>query len=201
MSRKSKENLLVLKLEHPLYEESLVKYIDFPSDYILRKRLALNEDEVATIRQAYGYFQDTVREVLQARVDRLRGRRALCWPDGVPSETADLFADYFAEIMVDEYQDSNLVQEAILDSNTEEEFRQEHKRAMEVLEEFKALERSLDLQMEKIDAKTVKFFKKKNGDAHKRRRRRSSLEAEWGMFDFSIEEFFDDPFCQEEDIF
>ena len=55
--------------------------------------------------------------------------------------------------------------------------------------------------MEKIDAKTVKFFKKKNGDAHKRRRRRSSLEAEWGMFDFSIEEFFDDPFCQEEDIF
>lgn len=34
----------------------------------------------------------------------------------VPSETADLFADYFAEIMVDEYQDSNLVQEAILDS-------------------------------------------------------------------------------------
>ena len=84
---------------------------------------------------------------------------------------------------------------------TEEEFRQEHKRAMEVLEEFKALERSLDLQMEKIDAKTVKFFKKKNEDAHKRRRRRSSLEAEWGMFDFSIEEFFDDPFCQEEDIF
>ena len=79
MSRKSKENLLVLKLEHPLYEESLVKYIDFPSDYILRKRLALNEDEVATIRQAYGYFQDTVREVLQARVDRLRCRRGLCW--------------------------------------------------------------------------------------------------------------------------
>ncbi len=34
----------------------------------------------------------------------------------VPSETADLFADYFAEIMVDEYQDSNLVQEAILES-------------------------------------------------------------------------------------
>lgn len=34
----------------------------------------------------------------------------------VPSETADVFADYFAEIMVDEYQDSNLVQEAILNS-------------------------------------------------------------------------------------
>lgn len=34
----------------------------------------------------------------------------------VPSEVADIFADYFAEIMVDEYQDSNLVQEAILSS-------------------------------------------------------------------------------------
>lgn len=34
----------------------------------------------------------------------------------VPSEVAELFADYFAEIMVDEYQDSNLVQEAILSS-------------------------------------------------------------------------------------
>lgn len=34
----------------------------------------------------------------------------------VPSEAADVFADYFAEIMVDEYQDSNLVQEAILNS-------------------------------------------------------------------------------------
>ena len=60
MSVKSKENLLVLKLEHPLCEESMVKYIDFPSDYILRKRLGLADDEVSTIRQAYGYFQDTV---------------------------------------------------------------------------------------------------------------------------------------------
>lgn len=34
----------------------------------------------------------------------------------VPSEVADVFVDYFAEIMVDEYQDSNLVQEAILSS-------------------------------------------------------------------------------------
>lgn len=34
----------------------------------------------------------------------------------IPSETADIFADYYEEIMVDEYQDSNLVQEAILSS-------------------------------------------------------------------------------------
>lgn len=33
-----------------------------------------------------------------------------------PSAAADVFADYFSEIMVDEYQDSNLVQEAILNS-------------------------------------------------------------------------------------
>ena len=77
MSRKSKENLLALKLEYPLVEESMVKYIDFPSDYILRKRLGLADDEVSTIRQAYGYFQDTVREVLQARVDRMKRARAL----------------------------------------------------------------------------------------------------------------------------
>lgn len=34
----------------------------------------------------------------------------------VPSPVADIFSGYFAEIMVDEYQDSNLVQEAILES-------------------------------------------------------------------------------------
>lgn len=34
----------------------------------------------------------------------------------VPSPVADVFSDYFDEIMVDEYQDSNLVQEAILES-------------------------------------------------------------------------------------
>ncbi len=77
MSRKSKENLLALKLEYPLVEESMVKYIDFPSDYILRKRLGLADNEVSMIREAYGYFQDTVREVLQARVDRLKRARAL----------------------------------------------------------------------------------------------------------------------------
>ena len=77
MMRKSKENLLVLKLKHPLIEESLVKYIEFPSEYLLKKRLELSDEEVLTIRQAYGYFQDTVREVLQARVDRMKAARTL----------------------------------------------------------------------------------------------------------------------------
>ena len=75
--RKSKENLLVLKLKHPLIEESLVKYIEFPSEYLLKKRLELSDEEVLTIRQAYGYFQDTVREVLQARVDRMKAAHTL----------------------------------------------------------------------------------------------------------------------------
>ena len=83
MSRKSKENLLALKLEYPLVEESMVKYIDFPSDYILCKRLGLADNEVSMIREAYGYFQDTVREVLQARVDRLKRARALRQGAGV----------------------------------------------------------------------------------------------------------------------
>ena len=42
---------------------------------------------------------------------------------------------------------------------TEEEFRCERKRAMEVLEDFKRLEASFDMVTVKIDAKTVKSFK------------------------------------------
>lgn len=77
MMRKSKENLLILKLEYPLVEESILKYIDFPSEYLLRKRLELSEEEIGTIRQAYGYYQDTVRDVLQARLEHLRNIRIL----------------------------------------------------------------------------------------------------------------------------
>ena len=77
MMRKSKENLLILKLEYPLVEESILKYIDFPSEYLLRKRLELSEEEIGTIRQAYGYYQDTVRDVLQAHLEHLRNIRIL----------------------------------------------------------------------------------------------------------------------------
>ncbi len=77
MMRKSKENLLVLKLDYPIMQESMVKYIDFPSEYLLCRRLGLSPQETAVIRQAYGYYQDTVREVLQARLARLRSLRAL----------------------------------------------------------------------------------------------------------------------------
>lgn len=57
--RKSKENLLVLKLKHPLIEESLVKYIEFPSEYLLKKRLELSDEEVlihsSSLRVFSGY--------------------------------------------------------------------------------------------------------------------------------------------------
>lgn len=75
--RKSKENLLILKLEYPVIEDRLLKYIDFPSEYLLRKRLELSDEEIVTIRQAYGYYQDTVREVLQTRLEHLRSIRIL----------------------------------------------------------------------------------------------------------------------------
>ena len=50
MMCKSRENLLILKLNHPISEDSVLKYIDSPSDYILRKRLGLDEEEVSAIR-------------------------------------------------------------------------------------------------------------------------------------------------------
>lgn len=81
--RKSKENLLILKLEHPMVEDSILKYIDFPSEYLLRKRLELSDEEIVTIRQAYGYYQDTVRDVLLARLERLRDVRILRSSAGV----------------------------------------------------------------------------------------------------------------------
>ena len=81
--RKSKENLLILKLEHPMVEDSILKYIDFPSEYLLRKRLELSDEEIVTIRQAYGYYQDTVRDVLLARLERLRDVRIVRSSAGV----------------------------------------------------------------------------------------------------------------------
>lgn len=75
MMCKSRENLLILKLNHPISEDSVLKYIDSPSDYILRKRLGLDEEEASAIRVAYGYYQETVKLVLENRLEKLRRRR------------------------------------------------------------------------------------------------------------------------------
>lgn len=72
---KNRENLLILKLNYPISEDSVLKYIDSPSDYILKKRLGLDEEEVSAIRVAYGYYQETVRLVLENRLEKLRRRR------------------------------------------------------------------------------------------------------------------------------
>ena len=85
---------------------------------------------------------------------------------------------------------------------TEEEFRCERKRAMEVLEDFKKWEASLDLVTVKIDAKTVKSSKKTTGsNAHKPRRKPNSTAAGAGFFDFSLREFFEGFDCGSGDIF
>lgn len=74
---------------------------------------------------------------------------------------------------------------------TEEEFRIERKRAIEVLEEMKARERSLDLVTIRIDAKTVKSVRRTEGDAHNKRRRTKRRPTQDGFFNFTLEEFFD----------
>ncbi len=41
--------------------------------------------------------------------------------DGVPTKTAEVYRDYYEAVMIDEYQDSNMVQELILDSVSKKE--------------------------------------------------------------------------------
>lgn len=85
---------------------------------------------------------------------------------------------------------------------TEEEFRCERKRAIEVLEGFKKLEASFEMVTVKIDAKTVKSSKKATpGSAHKPRKKPNISVAEAAFFDFSLREFFEDFDCGQENIF
>lgn len=85
---------------------------------------------------------------------------------------------------------------------TEEEFRCERKRAMEVLEELKKLEASFEMVTVKIDAKTVKSSKKTAiSNAHKPRRKPNIMAAGTEFFDFSLREFFEGFDCGEGNIF
>lgn len=85
---------------------------------------------------------------------------------------------------------------------TEEEFRCERKRAIEVLEDFKKLEASFDMVIVKMDDKTIKYSKKiADGGAHKLKRRPNVSSAETEFFDFSLKEFFEDFDCGTGDIF
>ena len=83
---------------------------------------------------------------------------------------------------------------------TEEEFRQERKRAIEVLEEFKKLEEKLELRMVRIDEKTVKYVRKSSG-VHKKKRRSRSDQAAAGWPDISLLEYFGEADCGEPVIF
>lgn len=85
---------------------------------------------------------------------------------------------------------------------TEEEFRCERKRAIEVLEDFKKLEASFNMITVKIDAKTIRSSKRiVEGDTHRLKRRPSISVAEAKFFDLSLEEFFESFDCGEENIF
>ena len=71
---------------------------------------------------------------------------------------------------------------------TEEEFRCERKRAIEILEELKKLEASFEMVTVKIDAKTVKSSNKKTAisNAHKPRRKPNITAAGAELFDLSL---------------
>ena len=85
---------------------------------------------------------------------------------------------------------------------TEEEFRCERKRAIEILDGFKKLEASLEMVAVKIDAKTIRSSKKmKTSSAHKPKKKPNISAAGAEFFDFSLREFFEDFDCGEGNIF
>ncbi|MDD4820346.1 MAG: hypothetical protein PHD21_05895 [Flavobacteriales bacterium] len=69
------EKILELRIKYPTSEQGIKKYVDMPTDYVLRKRLHLNENQVQDIRMAYAVYQDKVLEVLTNRLTVLRQRR------------------------------------------------------------------------------------------------------------------------------
>lgn len=71
-NNKSRRNISN-RLKYPVMIDGFVEYVGIPSDYILRDRLCLNNDDVFKIRLAYGVYQDTVRCVLSEKLARLDG--------------------------------------------------------------------------------------------------------------------------------
>ena len=61
----------------------------------------------------FGDMEHFALEILTERIENPKNSGEVSW---IPSKTAKDYMDYFQEIMIDEYQDSNLVQEYILQS-------------------------------------------------------------------------------------
>ncbi|MBQ7762163.1 MAG: hypothetical protein IJ382_01365 [Flavobacteriales bacterium] len=66
---------------------------------------------------------------------------------------------------------------------TEEEYREEHKRALELLEEFKRLEAAFEMETSRLDRKTVKSVRKfpeaiSRHKKHHRKEQRLALERQ-----------------------
>lgn len=77
MDERKKENILTLRIKFPIVEQGIKTYVGVPTDYILHKRLHLNDVQVQQIRMAYALYQDTVYQVLCAEVQNIRRRRQL----------------------------------------------------------------------------------------------------------------------------
>ena len=69
-SKKGRRNISN-RLKYPVMIDGFVEYVGIPSDYILKNRLCLNNDDVFKIRLAYGVYQDTVKGVLSEKLARL----------------------------------------------------------------------------------------------------------------------------------
>lgn len=66
---------------------------------------------------------------------------------------------------------------------TEEEYREEHKRALELLEEFKKLEATFEMETSKLNGKTIKSVRKRpecisRHRKHHRKEQRLALERQ-----------------------
>lgn len=78
---------------------------------------------------------------------------------------------------------------------TEEEYREEHKRALELLEEFKRLEATFEMETSRLDLKTIKSVRKHSeclskNRKHHRKEQRLALERQ--LYEFFELGGFDD---------
>ncbi len=92
------------KIAEPLKKELVSLTLEFSRRFTEKKRKRNIVD-----------FSDMEHLALQILVERKDG-------ECIPTDVAKGYAEYFAEIMIDEYQDSNLVQELILNSISKKAF-------------------------------------------------------------------------------
>lgn len=75
MKKETKENIWQMKLKYPINDGGVEYYIGIPTDFMLKNRLHLREEQITIIRQSFAQYQDVVREVLQECVDKHKSMR------------------------------------------------------------------------------------------------------------------------------